>query len=109
MYSYGSGIPPGGSPPFVTSPGTIPPVGNPPGSNLSSVFPDYSDSGFRKTITFLQSPPVGASFIALTLFLLIVFISNVLFTSATLSTIGIIVTLSVLGFIALVLLISFFL
>ncbi|HVJ49769.1 hypothetical protein [Desulfitobacterium sp.] len=69
--------------------------------------PDYSDSGFRKTITFLQSPAVGASFIALTVFFLIVFITNALFTSATIATLGIIVTLSVLAFIGLVLLIIF--
>lgn len=69
--------------------------------------PDYSDSGFRKSITFLQSPSLGASFIAMTLFSLIIFATNTLFTSANLATIGIIVTLSVLAFTGLILVILF--
>lgn len=68
---------------------------------------DYSDSGFRKSITFLQSPALGASFIAMALFVLIVFATNTLFTSASLVTLGIIVTLSVLAFMALILVILF--
>lgn len=69
--------------------------------------PDYSESGFRKNITFLRSPAVGANFIAITLFFLIVFSSNVLFNLATLNTLGIIIAFSVLAFIALILLILF--
>lgn len=89
-------------------PGTFP-VGNPipPGGNFPSAGPDYSESGFRKNITFLQSPAVGASFIAITIFLLVVFSTNILFNSATLATLGIIVTISTLAFIALILLILF--
>lgn len=68
---------------------------------------DYSDFGFRKSIVFLRSPPVGASFIALTLFFLIVFITNTLFNSASLLTLGIIVTLSALAFMGLIILILF--
>lgn len=86
--------------------------GNPPqmnlsGGNFSPAGPDYSESGFRKTITFLQSPSIGASFIAMTIFFLIVFSSNILFVSATVPTIGIITTLSVLAFIALIIIIIF--
>ena len=70
---------------------------------------DCTDSGFRKSIYFLRSPLVGASFIALALFFLIVFITNTLFNSASLSTLGIIVTLSALAFMGLIILILFFL
>lgn len=68
---------------------------------------DCSDLGFRKNIAFLRSPPVGASFIALILFFLIVFITNTLFSSANLLTLGIIVTLSALAFMGLIILILF--
>lgn len=70
---------------------------------------DYSESGFRKSITFLRSPAVGATFIALSIFFLIVFLTNTLFNSASLLTIGIIVTLSVLAIMGLIVLILFFL
>ncbi|MEA4902252.1 hypothetical protein [Desulfitobacterium sp.] len=97
MNYYGPGIPPGGmSPPAVT-----------PNQTFSFSCPDYSESGFRKSITFLQSPAVGASFIAITIFFLIIFTSNVIFGSATLGTIGIITGLSVLAFITLILIILF--
>lgn len=102
MNSYGSGIPLGGIPP-----GRSPSARSPLSINFPSAGPDYSESGFRKNITFLQSPAVRASFVSITIFLLIVFSTNVLFTSATLAAIGIIITLSVLAFIALLLLIIF--
>lgn len=97
MYSYGLGTPPLGNSPIM----------NLSGGNFPSAGPDYSESGFRKTITFLQSPAIGASFIAITIFFLIAFSSNILFASATLSTIGIITSLSVLAFVTLILIIIF--
>ncbi|AHF08003.1 hypothetical protein [Desulfitobacterium metallireducens] len=107
MNSYGPGPFPVGNPQGRTFPNQMPPARIPPGGIFSPTGPDYSESGFRKTITFLQSPAIGADFIAITIFFLIVFSTNILFTSANLATIGIIVALSTLAFIALILLILF--
>lgn len=70
---------------------------------------NYSDSGFRKFIPFLQSPPVGASIISLAVFFMIAFATDALFSSVNLINLGITVTLSVLAFIGLVILILFLL
>ncbi|MEL1133861.1 hypothetical protein AAC978_01645 [Desulfitobacterium sp. THU1] len=55
------------------------------------------------------SPPAGAGFIAITLFFLIVFTANPILNSTTLRTLGIAVTLSVLGFLLIILMILFLL
>lgn len=112
MKRYGSPyIYPGNtlSPAGTSPPSTPHPAGTGPFGLAPPPMPDYSESGFRNTITFLRSPAVGASFIALALTFLIFFLSNALFCSATLATIGIIVTLTVIAFIGLVLLILFLL
>lgn len=51
--------------------------------------------------------PVGASFVAITVFFLIAFASNSILESTTLATLGITVTLSVLVFMGIVVLILF--
>ncbi|TGE39590.1 hypothetical protein E4K67_00835 [Desulfosporosinus fructosivorans] len=67
---------------------------------------DYS---FKRLVPLLQSPPVGAGILAMTLFLSISFFSNVLLVQTTMATLGITVTLGTFGILALVLLILFFL
>ncbi|MHB8127114.1 MAG: hypothetical protein ACYDEJ_16065 [Desulfitobacteriaceae bacterium] len=65
------------------------------------------DYGFHRLISIFQSPPLGAGIIALALFFLIIFASNVLLSQVTIVTLGITVTLSVTGFLALVTIILF--
>lgn len=55
-----------------------------------------------------NSPAAGASFIALTLFFLIAFASNAILNSASLRTLGIIVTLSIIVFLFFIVMILFF-
>lgn len=56
-----------------------------------------------------NTPAAGASFIAMTLFFLIVFASNAILDSASLRTLGIIITLSLFVFLFLIIMILFFL
>ncbi len=77
----------------------------PPLDSSSSEAWDY---GFHRIVSILQSPPLGAGFLALALFFLLIFASNVLLSQVTLATLGITVTLSTAGFLALVTLILFF-
>ena len=68
---------------------------------------DTWDYGIKRSVPILQSPPFGAGFLAITLFFLIEFFSNVLLAQTTLATLGITVTLGTFGILALVLLILF--
>ncbi|ACL22428.1 hypothetical protein DesLBE_4193 [Desulfitobacterium sp. LBE] len=56
-----------------------------------------------------NTPAAGASFIALTLFFFIVFSANSILSSIHLKTLGIIITLSSIGFLFLIIMIAFFL
>lgn len=92
------------SPAFPSvSPQTPPTTSYHPNSNSSATL----DYGFKRYVSLPQSPPVGAGILAITFFFLIVFFSDVLLARITLTTIGIAVTLSTLGLMALVLLILF--
>lgn len=69
--------------------------------------PETYDYGFKRFAPLLQSPPVGAGILAITLFFFIAFFSNVLLAQASLKTLGITVTLGTFGLLALVVLILF--
>ncbi|HHY27314.1 MAG TPA: hypothetical protein GX523_11355 [Desulfitobacterium dehalogenans] len=56
-----------------------------------------------------NTPAAGASFIALTLFFLIIFSANAILSSASFKTLGIIISLSSIGFLLMIIMISFFL
>jgi hypothetical protein len=64
----------------------------------------YSQPG---TGTGVAAYPVGASFIAITVFFLIAFSSNAILSSVTLSRLGITITISSTFFMALIILILF--
>ncbi|HZK84002.1 MAG TPA: hypothetical protein VFC58_04840 [Desulfosporosinus sp.] len=68
---------------------------------------DTKDNESKRPILFLETPAVGAGFVAMTLFMLIAFFSNVLLAPVTMATLGITVTLGTLGILALILLILF--
>lgn len=70
---------------------------------------DPWDYGFKRLVPLLQSPPVGAGILAITLFFFIGFFSNVLLAQITMATLGITVTLGTFGILALVLFILFLL
>ncbi len=77
----------------------------PPPNDPSS--PEAWDYGFHRQNSILQSPPLGAGIIALALFFLIIFASNVLLNQVNLATLGLTVTLSTAAFLAIVALILF--
>lgn len=83
----------------------------PPSPSLGSSEPktatDTWDYGFKRFVPILQSPPFGAGFLAVTLFFLIAFFSNVLLAQVNLARLGITVTLGTLGILALILFILF--
>jgi hypothetical protein len=79
----------------------IPPSARAPSNEVSF---GIAATGSR-TGTGLDSLPLGASFIAIALFLLIGFASNAILSSVTLRTLGITVTLSVLIFFGILILI----
>lgn len=83
----------------------MPPIYLPPPIDPSS--PEAWDYGFHRLVSILQSPPLGAGIIALALFFLLIFASDVLLRQVNIATLGIIVTLSTSGFLALVTLIIF--
>ncbi|WP_199241784.1 hypothetical protein [Desulfosporosinus sp. Sb-LF] len=76
---------------------------------LNPKTPETWNYGFRRLVPLLQSPPVGAGILAITFFFFIVFFSNVLLESVSCATLGISVTLSTFGLLALVLLVLFIL
>ena len=69
--------------------------------------PATYDYGFNRLMPLLQSPPVGASILAITFFFFIAFFSNVLLEQVTIVTFGIGVTLGTLGLLAIVVLLLF--
>ena len=74
--------------------------------------PDFSrseawDVGFHRLVTVWQSPPFAAGFIAVALWFLVIFASNVLITSVNVLTLGIGIALGTLSFMALVTIILF--
>lgn len=69
----------------------------------------FLDVGFHRIISIFRSPPFGAGFLSLGTFFLILFSSDILLRQAIYATLGIIVTLSTLGLLALVVLILFLL
>ena len=92
------------SPVSSPAPARIPP---PPQNVSPRDNPETWDYGFNRNISLPQSPPVGAGILAITLFLLIVFYSNILLAHVSLRTIGIAVTLSTFGLMGLVILLLF--
>ncbi|HEY8911084.1 MAG TPA: hypothetical protein VIM51_12520 [Desulfosporosinus sp.] len=86
------------------SPGCPP---NPPCGCSDRKGPQAWDYGFNRLVPLLQSPPVGAGFIAITFFFLIMFFSNVLLDQVSLATLGILVTLGTFSLLALLVLILF--
>lgn len=83
------------------SPPYQPPKNSEPGTT------DIWDHGFKRLVPLLQSPPLGAGILAITLFFFITFLSNVLLAQVTLETLGITVTIGTFGIVAIVLLILF--
>ncbi|ODA41440.1 hypothetical protein [Desulfosporosinus sp. BG] len=69
--------------------------------------PQTYDYGFKRFAPLLQSPPVGAGILAITLFYFIAFFSNVLLAPVSFTTLGITVTIGTFGLLALVVLILF--
>lgn len=95
-----------------TPPGSFPPPYPPPqcpSSPIDPKAPETWDYGFHRFITFIQSPPIGAGILAISFFFLLVFFSNAALSQVTFATLGITVTLSTMGFLALVVLILFLL
>ncbi|MDR3587476.1 MAG: hypothetical protein P4L59_19510 [Desulfosporosinus sp.] len=87
------------------SPQGCPPF--PPCRCSDSKVPETWDYGFNRLVTFPESPPVGAGILAITIFFLIVFFSNVLLDQVSVATLGIVVTLGTIGLLALLVLILF--
>ena len=83
----------------------------PPGYHLQGYLdpnaPETYDYGFKRLVSLLQSPPVGAGILAITFFFLIAFFSNVLLAQVSLATLGITVTLGTLGLLTLIILTLF--
>lgn len=81
-------------------------------ANLSRNYSDPNaketyNYGFKRLISFLQSPPVSAGILSITLFYFIAFFSNVLLAQVSQKTIGITVTLGTFGLLALVVFLLF--
>lgn len=91
-------------------PGAGPPLATPyPPPFIDPKDPAAWDYGFSRVVTFLQSPPIGAGILSLTVFFLITFLPNFIIELANPLNLGIITTLSTLGLLALVVLILFIL
>ncbi len=73
------------------------------------LIPPPPPNSTQRLVPLLQSPPVGAGILAITFFFFIAFFSNVLLAQISLTTLGIAVTLSTFGLLALVVLILFLL
>jgi len=71
--------------------------------------PETYDYEFNRLVPLLQSPPVGAGFLAITFFFLIIFFPNILLAQVSPLTLGITVTLGTFGLLTLVILILFLL
>lgn len=84
-----------------------PPPSPPLESSKLKTATDTWDYGFKRLVPILQSPPFGASFLAITIFFSIAFFSNVLLAQVNLARLGITVTLGTIGILALILLILF--
>jgi len=93
-------------PSFPTvSPQRCPPI--PPCGCSDSNSPETWNYGFNRLVPFPASPPVGAGILAITIFFLIVFFSNILLDQVSFATLGIVVTLGTSGLLALLILILF--
>ena len=84
-----------------------PPSSSPLGSSKLKTAADPWNYGVKRFVPILQSPPFGAGFLAITLFFLIGFFSNVLLAQVNLARLGITVSLGTMGILALILLILF--
>lgn len=94
-------------PNYPAFPSALPQI---PPSQRSGSDPDLSeawDYGFKRHVNLPQSPPVGAGILAITFFFLIIFFSDVLLAHISSRTLGIAITLSTFGLMALILLILF--
>lgn len=69
--------------------------------------PETYDYGFKRIVPVLQSSPVGAGILAITLFYFIVFLSNILLASTSPTSLGITVTIGTFVLLAMVVLILF--
>lgn len=79
-------------------------------SLTKSMKPKQTDTGNQKStrnIQIIQSPPFGAGILAITLFFLIAFLSNIILAPVTVATLGITVTVSTFAILALIILILF--
>ena len=74
-------------------------------SPLDTTTSQISDYGFKRFVPLLESPPVGGSILALTFFFFIAFLSDLILANITSITLGIVVTISTFGILALILLI----
>lgn len=89
-------------------PGVCPPPCDP---YASPSFIDFNnpatwDYGFKRVVTFLQSPPLGAGILSMAVFFLIIFSSNLVIELTSIMNLGIFVSLStiaLLGFIVIIL------
>lgn len=77
------------------------------GSSKLKTDTDPWDYGVKRFVPILQSPPFGAGFLAITLFLSIGLFSNVLLAQVDSARLGITVSLGTMGILALILLILF--
>lgn len=80
---------------------------NPAFPSLPPQSPAPFPNNVKRLVPLLQSPPVGAGILAITFFFFIAFFSNVLLAQICLTTLGIAVTLSTFGILALVVLVLF--
>ena len=90
----------------LTSPDTLPQNSpSPPCGGSEHNTTDPWDYGLKRLIPLPR--PVGAGILAITVFFLIAFFSNVLLSQISLGTLGITVTIGTFGILAMVLLILF--
>lgn len=79
-------------------------MSNPP---IVSRRPSFGSTGPISSGTVPSAYPMGASFISITVFFLIMFASDAILSSVSLATLGITVTISLLIFMAIIILILF--
>lgn len=79
-------------------------MSNPP---IVSRPPSMGSAGLTPTGTVPPSFPMGASFVAITVFFLIMLASDAILSSVSLATLGISVTISIVLFMAIIILILF--
>jgi len=94
---------------FSSTPGCPPassPCSRPP---LDPAALQTCDYGFKRLVPFLESPPVGAGILAFTIFFFIVFLSDIILRTITSLTLGIVVTISTFGILALIIALLFLL